>query len=256
MITEPELTDGPEEPAPDVLSSGDPSPGRPAAGPWTSWSRRPWLWGVGGVALASAAWAGGLHAYHAHHRTAGPDLHGYVLGDSPCAGSTLRPLTDALRSKDAEAVSPAAVQLGPALDQLRCTISASSTALPGGVTHYEAFVTVDLHKRTDPRPEFDQQSSLDPSDLTAAESTRRISGLGDEAYLLTLSDQTQELKVLHGGAVFTLTLTDYNSITLSPVTGGADATGPQSHFTRDPSRFQPSMVAAMRAVMAGQHRRP
>ena len=253
MITEPELTGGPEEPAPDVISGGDRGPGRDAAVPP---GRRPWLWGIGGLALASAAWAGGLHAYHLHHHSAGPDLHGYVLGDSPCAGTTLRPLTDALKSEDAEAVSPAAVQLGPALDQLRCTISASSNALPGGVTHYEAFVTVDLHKKTDPRPEFDDQSGLDTSDLTAAESTRRIGGLGDEAYLLTLSDQTQELKVLHGGAVFTLTLTDYNSIVLSPVTGAAGTPRPQSHFTRDPARFRPALVAAMRNVMNSQRKHP
>ena len=249
MISEPELTGGPEYPAPELLGADDPEP-RPAGAGRPG--RRAWVWGLGGAVVASTAWAGGLHAYdlHRHH---GPDLHGYVLGDSPCAGDTLQPLTRALGARDFQAVSPAVVHLGPALDQIRCTISAVSAIAGSGSPRYEAFVTVDLHKKTDPRPEFDDQRSLDTTDLVPVENTEAVPGLGDEAYLVTISDQTEELKVLHGGAVFTLTLTGYNGFTASG--DGPRAPGGGAPAATDLGVFRPGLVEAMREVMKEQRKR-
>lgn len=250
MISEPELTGGPEDPVPEVISDADREP-RPAgsAGPAGVPGRRAWVWGLGGVVVASAAWAGGLHAYdlHRHH---GPDLHGYALGESPCAGDTLKPLTRALGATEFQAVSPAVVHLGPALDQIRCTISATSAIPHTGSGRYEAFVTVDLHKKTDPRAEFDDQRDLDTTDLVPVESTEPVPGLGDEAYLVTISDQTQELKVLHGGAVFTLTLTGYNSYSVSDDTLKSLPDGTAA--VTDLGVFRPALVEAMRNVMKEQ----
>lgn len=263
MISEPELTGGSEEPEPDVISDADREPNRAAragasvgvgAGAGTGLrDRRLWAWGLGGVLLASAVWAGGLRAYDAHHNGR-PDMHGYVLGDSPCAGATLKPLTDALGVTDAQTVSPAAAHLGPALDQIRCTLSATAPIRQGGTASYEAFVTIDLHKRTDPHAEFEDQRGLDSANLAPAESTRPVPDLGDEAYLLTISEQTQELKVRHGGAVFTLTLTGYNTFTVSDDTVNAlhGANLPSS----DIGQFRPALVEAMRKVMAAQQPRP
>lgn len=253
MISEPELTGGPEEP-PLAEVIGDPgSEPRPAAARG-GWGRRPLVWGLGGVVLASAVWAGGVRAYE-RHRGGGPDMHGYVLADSPCAGRTLAPLTTALHVTDAQSVSPAAVHLGHALDQIRCTVSAAAPAAEGdtGTARYELFVGVDLHKATDPRPDFDDQRGLDTTDLAPVDSVTAVPGLGDEAYLLTISAQTQELRVLHGGAVFTLTVTGYNSgaLTVSPDDLNA-LHGGDGGSAADMTRLQPALIGSMRDVMAGQ----
>lgn len=250
MISEPELSGGPEEP-PRAEVIGDPGPatGRGIGG------RRPLVWGLGGVVLASAVWAGGVQAYARHHG-GGPDMHGYVLGDSPCAGRTLDPLTAALKVTEAESVSPAAVHLGRALDQIRCTVSAAGPPPEGdtGMARYEVFVGIDLHKATDPRPDFDDQRGLDTTDLAPVDSVRSVPGLGDEAYLLAISAQTQELRVLHGGAVFTLTVTGYNSAALTVSADDLNALHESEGGSADGmTRFQPALIASMRNVMAGQH---
>lgn len=245
MISEPEMTGGPDEGGAEVISDAD----RP---PRWGGARRPWAWGVAGVLLASAVWAGGLRAWSVAH-DGPPDLHGYVLGDSPCAGGTLAPLTSALRAADSAAVSPAAARLGPALDQIRCTLSVGAPDGEGDMDRYEIFVTIDLHKRTDPRAEFEDQARVDGADLTPVESVRRVTGLGDEAVAQTLTRQSEELKVLHGGAVFTLTLTGYSADYVSEDTLGALHGGPR-HLASDVGRFESALVDAMRNVMKGQQK--
>ncbi|SHL25378.1 hypothetical protein [Actinacidiphila paucisporea] len=247
MISEPELTGGPDDGGAEVISDADRPP---------RWGgarvRRPWVWGIGGVLVASAVWAGGLRAWAVQH-DGRPDLHGYVLGDSPCAGSTLSPLTSALHATDTASVSPAAARLGPAIDQIRCTLSAAVPGGGGGTDRFEVFVTIDLHKRTDPRAEFEDQAQVDGSDLTPVKSVRAVTGLGDEAVAQTLSRQSEELKVLHGGAVFTLTLTGYSTDYVSDDTLGALHGGPD-HVASDVGRFEPALVDAMRNVMKGQQK--
>jgi hypothetical protein len=142
------------------------------------------------------------------------------------------------------------VRLGPALDQIRCTLSVTSPIPHVGTARYEAFVTVDLHKKTDPRPEFEDQHAIDAADLTPAETATTVSGLGDLAYVLTVSEQRQQLKVLHGGAVFTLTVTGYNTLTVSDDT--LNALHGRSLSTPDLREFQPALIGAMRNVMTRQ----
>jgi hypothetical protein len=242
VISEPELTGGHDEGAAEVISDAD-------RRPWWGGVRRPWVWGVGGVVLASAVWAGGVRWWSVQH-DGRPDLHGYVLGDSPCAGPTLKPLTDALKAVDSEPVSPAAARLGTALDQIRCTLSVGAAAGEGATDRYEVFVTIDLHRRTDPRAEFDDLVRVNGADLTPVEFAHRVAGLGDEAVAQTLSRQSEELKVLHGGAVFTLTLTGYSTDSISDDTRNALHGGPRS-LTPDVGRFEPALVEAMRNVMKG-----
>lgn len=249
MISEPEMTGGPDEDGPEVISHQDRTPQRGGVPRWGG-MRRPWVWAIGGVVLASAVWAGGLRVWSERHGGP-PDLHGYVLGDSPCAGATLAPLTTALHAADTAAVSPAAARLGAALDQIRCTLSVSAPDGAGGMDHFEIFATIDLHKRTDPRAEFEDQARVDSSDLTPVKSVRPVPGLGDEAVAQTLSRQSEELKVLHGGAVFTLTLTGYSSEYISEDTLGALHGGPR-RAASDVGRFESALVEAMRNVMKGQ----
>src|SRR5882757_9637222 len=87
MITEPEMADGSGQGRPgDVRSDADESP-RTGGGR----RRRPWIWALGGIVVASAVWAAALRGTDYGH-TAAPDLHGYHLDDSPCTSYNLQPL--------------------------------------------------------------------------------------------------------------------------------------------------------------------
>jgi hypothetical protein len=253
VISEPELTGGLAGPeAADLVSDVDRPPRPPRSAVLRPGSRRLWAAGLGGALVASAAWAGGLHAdglrTDGPRRAGAPDMHGYVLHDSPCAGPVLKPLTDALKATDTRTVSPAVVHLGPALDQIRCTVeTASPIPLHGGTARYEVVVAVDLHKATDPAAEFEDQRDLDVSDLIPVTTIESVPDLGDKAYFLTISTGSQQLKVLDGGAVFTLTLTGYTY--LSTTVNGRQSDGAAETDLRI---FQPALIATVRNVMKGQ----
>lgn len=239
VITEPEMTGGfgEEHPATgrefasaDVLG-GDHQP-----------VRRPWTWAVGGVALASVLWATGLYVYH-HGQHDGPALHGYHLGQSPCSGFALQPLTDAIGDR-APGATPAGLTRGAVLDRTRCGLTAKSTA-DGWTVTYDGTVTADLHKKTDPRSEFEDQRRFYDDTVQPAESVLAVPGLGDRAYLLTISDQSRELKVLHGGLVLTLTVSSY-ATWVGPGIPEADNTEPP---LPEVSRLQPALLQTARQIM-------
>lgn len=255
MISEPELSGPDDEGAGHADLIGD-RDGRPPAQPYPvprllrglPAGRGHWTWALGGVVVASAVWAGSLYVSGVRrHET--PDLHGYRLDLNPCAGSTLKPLADAIGGVGTEG-TPTQSRRGPALDQIRCSLATESQAAQGWTTRYSAAVSVDLHKSTDPRAEFEDQRRLEDPSLNVAESIESVPGLGDQAYVLILSDTNEELKILHGGAVFTLTLGAYDTNAIGPgATSPGDAPPPP-----DLERFQPAMIAAARNVMAALRR--
>lgn len=256
MIGEPEMADEAGGGLPgDLLSSSDDL----GSGGGTLRRPRPWLWAVGGIAAASAVWAAVLHG------TAGtaPDLHGYHLRGNPCSGDALSPLKDAVGTRDF-AASDATVSSGPALDKLACTLVSVSSADEGLATTYTITLSLELHRRTDPRAEFEnirraQVShragtmggnavlAVADSGFTSAADVHPVMDVGDEGYLLSDHDATQTLEVLHGGAVFTLQVTGYiqwNS------TGEADAEAGDPPKDPDLTRVRPAMTTAMRHLMA------
>jgi hypothetical protein len=217
LIGEPEMVGEPlPERAAEVLSAGE--PGEPRERP--AWSRglarRPWVWAVGGVVAASAVWAGTLQAVDYGH-TAAPDLHGFHLdGNSPCTTANLEPLTDKLSSGGFLTCSPS-VRMGPALDDTSCAATSSLPIEGDWVTSYVLTVTVELHKKTDPRAEF--QGTYNP--VISLATIETVNGyiavpdqdavttvypdLGDLAYL-TSGKSHQALSVLYGGVVLSLTV--------------------------------------------------
>lgn len=205
---------------------------------------RHWTWALGGAALASAVWAVGIAAWDPTH-PAPPDLHGYRLADNPCAGAALRPLFDAAPARSF-ASDPADVVRGPALDASRC--SAQSTAVAGRAPTdtYTAVLTVELHKKTDPRPEFEDQHTLPHTALTVADTVEPVAGLGDEAYLLRQDPSEIGLEVLRGGVVLRLEFT----VTPAPAAAAAHPDGSSAPAQPRLSRFRPALIAAMRTVMA------
>jgi hypothetical protein len=252
MITELELTgDGQDDgegpgPAPDVVDDyrrGGPS--RPVAPPW--------LWGaLAGAVAASAVWAvllvTGVGPYHDNR----PDLHGYRIDGSPCAGGTFSALAKAVKATGSEA-TPASIVHGTAVDRAQCTFSANASPAVGWTTSYAVDLSVDLHKLADTRQEFEQERSFDTSSLTVADHSVPVRGLGDEAYALTFTGEAQELKVLRGGAVITMRLTAHTFWSGSGYGPGPDGVVADTAAlpgTPGLSAFRPALTATARTLLA------
>ncbi|MFC4033110.1 hypothetical protein ACFO3J_16680 [Streptomyces polygonati] len=254
MITEPEMWDEPGAVGPGGPLGGSehPLPIEGLAGGFTE--RRPWWWALGGVLGASAVWAAVLHGTGYGHRPA-PDLHGYHLIDSPCGGFNLKALTDAVHSTSYQA-SPTDLRRGPALDSAACTLTTVASAGNGWTSTYTVTVGVELHKKTDPRVEFEDRNHLESASLSAEEpgtlvvgtsppdKVTSVAGLGDSAYLLTAGNSDQTLTVLHGGAVFSLQLSRYSNWN-GPGIPPTDA----ELFRPTPVDLGPALRAAMRHLM-------
>jgi hypothetical protein len=259
VITEPEMADGQGGDMPtDLLSDSDSD--RPAG---AARRFRPWLWAAGGVVAASAVWAAVLHG--TGH--AAPALHGYHLRGNPCNDGALAPLKSAVGERGF-ASSEATVSTGPAVDELSCLLNAVSPTGDGWVTDYTVTVSVELHKKTDPGPEFENARrarvttvpgdfqggvrggnlaiAVAGTDVPSASTVHPVAGVGDQAYLLVPRASDQTLVVLHGGAVLRLQVTGYrhwNGPGLVPADAGDASEVP------DLTGLRPAMTAAMRHLM-------
>jgi hypothetical protein len=251
VITEPELAGGADDDGGGAEVIGDDGRG---AVRWGAGGAG-WVWGVGGMLLASAVWAGGVRWWDAH-RDGGPDLHGYALSDgprdSPCVGGALAPLARAIGATNTGVMAPTQVSRGEAVDRARCTMDAYVPDALGELARFEVVVAIDLHKYTDPRPEFEDGIALDSRDLSPV-AEHPVDGLGDLAVLQVLGEQSRQLLVLDGGAVFSLTVTGFADSPVSEDTRGALHGGTRTGAS-DPARWESAMVAAMREVMKGQQR--
>lgn len=252
MITEPELTGGStaepsrgSHPA-DAVRQTAPRAGRRGA-------RRPWLWGaLAGAVAASGVWVGPVLAGGLSPPGGPPDLHGYRIGASPCAGRAFDVLATAVGA-DSTSTTPASFSRGPALDRAQCTYAARTAPEHGWATGYQLLASVDLHKTTDPRAEFEDERAVDDATLIAADTVTEVRGLGDDAYLLTFDDQTRILKVLRGGAVITLRLTAatrWAGAGPGPRPGELLSETPQVPQPADLGRVSPALTRAARALMA------
>lgn len=260
VISEPEMSDERGSDLPSDLPS-DPlnNSGDPVATTMAVRKPRPWLWAVGAIAVTSAVWATVTHG------TGGttPDLHGYHLGSNPCSGNVFNPLGDAMGRRDF-AVSDATVSKGPALDELSCVLSSSSPAGEGWMTTYTISVSVELHKKTDPRAEFENTRhartstlpgygrggsavlSVVDSGFTSAADVHPVTGVGDEGYLLTPRASEQTLEVLHGGAVLTIQVGGYTQWNGTDESGAGPGDPPKEP---DLTHLRPAMTTAMRHLM-------
>ncbi|WP_051781697.1 MULTISPECIES: hypothetical protein [unclassified Streptomyces] len=193
MIGEPELDGewGPAASAPAEVVEREPGrlPVRARARPW---------WRVAAAVVAtSALWAGGMYAYG--DRTAEPEIRYRLTEDlcdqfkAPTLEGLLGPLAD---------TAPKAGSRHPALDWASCARGAER---PSSTESVQVTAVVELHKKTDPAPEF----AVDSPDVGwfAGDSGGRESmpGLGEEAIVSGpgIGDGLR-LRVRDGGAVFTV----------------------------------------------------
>ncbi|MFJ7528471.1 hypothetical protein ACIQ1S_26495 [Streptomyces griseus] len=213
MITEPELVGeaGPDGP-PDLVSGFDRGP---SAGGRRR--RRGLLWAAAGAVVASAVWATAVFAYGIGGDRK-PDPRGYRVESGSCAAVELKALSAAVGPAGAPSTELDGIE-HPALHRIRCTVDFTVAVVRapdgeegvGWSTGYQASLTAELHKETDPRPEFEASSTLTEIDGTGVDRVERVPGLGDLAYLLIMEDESMSVRVVDGGAVVTLTLTSWMS---------------------------------------------
>ncbi|MFI1096808.1 hypothetical protein [Streptomyces sp. NPDC020917] len=274
MITEPEIDPG--EPgtgageggagdggvgdrtqdARELLSGGERAWREAASGPGAG-RRAPWIWALGGFAAAAALAAGALQVT-GYGRTPAPDLHGYRLASDLCTSLHLQPLVDAIGAPGMTAV-PQPTRRGATIDHTSCQLAGSVSHGDGWSTDYTVEVTVDLHKKHDPRPEFedavrDEAASPAPGASLLpvpppgeATVVTAYPGLGDRAYLAG-SRTRQALGVVHGGAVLSLSVQAANTFTVAGSAPLASATTTLPGPT-DTTSLRPALPASMRLLM-------
>ncbi|MEU8778775.1 hypothetical protein [Streptomyces sp. NPDC048606] len=210
MISEPELEGewppqraaagtrgGAEGPAGPDGPEGPDGPGRPLRAP-----RRPWAWALGGAVAASALWAGFLTVQDRFTTAAPPPEVAYRHSEDLCEDaplSAIGALTGRFergRPKHGE---------DPRVDWSYC---GTGTQWNEGGAGYEVRVQVELHKKVDPEPEFGAGPSGDPEAGSGLIEVQEVPGLGERA-LFDRNVTAPRLRVLDGGAVFTLTLQEY-----------------------------------------------
>ncbi|MEU5952773.1 hypothetical protein [Streptomyces sp. NPDC047525] len=174
-----------------------PAPPAPPAGP-----RKPtpgWVWGIGGVVVASALWAGALFATGNLGSDSGSgggadaDLAGYQYTKDLCDVSPL----DAFKKK--YEIDPDASTLTDytsrqkAFDQSYCSRKLKDPdASADSYSSIFVYSTARWHKKTDPAGDFasEQKAYEDQSQKTYSYKTKAVSGIGDEAFLVTETSGT------------------------------------------------------------------
>ncbi|MFI9605056.1 hypothetical protein ACIHCX_35455 [Streptomyces sp. NPDC052043] len=211
--------------------------------------RRPWLWALGGVVMASALWAAALFLYGLGDRK--PDMRGYQLDHDPCPSIQLKAIGAAITPRESTTMIDAGLLNHAALDQIQCFIPLRSRARAeqpghGWSVDYAVGITVALHKRTDPGVEFEARRRVTDLGVVPEGKVEMVPNLGDKAYLLNRDDGNSELRVLEGGAVLSLSLsvfTHYQGADDDEVPDG----GPDIPAL---SAYQSAMISDMRDVMS------
>ncbi|MFE0102321.1 hypothetical protein [Streptomyces sp. NPDC059009] len=170
-----------------------PAPPAPPGGPRKAVGG--WVWGLGGVVLASALWAGGLFATgNLGSDSSGggggddkPSLAGYAYRQNLCDVTKLSAL---LKRYERDPQSKADTHWGSRqkpLDQSQCTRKLMDPKSSSEYASTYVYATAAWHKKADPAHEFSsyQKAREDQSQDTYTYRTKAVKGLGDEAFVTT-----------------------------------------------------------------------
>ncbi|MGW0881922.1 hypothetical protein [Streptomyces sp. NPDC002671] len=171
------------------------------------------LWGVVGAVVASAVWAGGVFLIGGKGDSA--DLRGYSAPTNLCSGADYSSFKDEYPEGDSSPIHNSLKQ--SALEEGYCSLGLKKSS---GSTLSDAYLTLqlDLHKKTDPGPEF-TATWKNYGDSHKGYDVTSVSGLGDEAYLVT-EDTTSgsssgsryaTLAVRDGWVTYTMSYSSYLS---------------------------------------------
>ncbi|WP_326662134.1 hypothetical protein [Streptomyces sp. NBC_00385] len=173
-----------------------------------------WLWALGGAVVASAVW--GAVLFTDGSRDGAPDLHGYRLGQDPCADVRLKSIGAAISPREPADRFEAEMLRHAALDRAQCSIplrseSGQKRSDKAWTVGYTVRVEIALHKQTDPAAEFEAERNETDLGVEPGTEVEAVPELGDKAYLLSLESGELELRVLEGGAVLSLRLGSYTA---------------------------------------------
>ncbi|MEU2061201.1 hypothetical protein [Streptomyces sp. NPDC013455] len=136
------------------------------------------LWAAVGAVVASAAWGAGVLLVGGKSDSA--DLRGYSAPSNLCSSADYSSFKDEYTENDS---SPTHTALkDEALDESYCSLSLKKP----GSTYADAYLTLqlDLHKKTDPAPEFTATWKNYGESHTGYD-VDSVEGIGDEAYLVS-----------------------------------------------------------------------
>ncbi|MFE6862786.1 hypothetical protein [Nocardia sp. NPDC057668] len=203
------------------FSPDRPGPDRP--------KRKTWVWTAGAATATAIVWAVAIfilgrgegaaittNPVDDPHPTA--DLRGYHAVDDICAVADTSAITKAgfVVSDNAGNNPDSRTTRHPAVDTMRCRISFAWPAQTSGAGKHNQFDAVArLNKQSDPAAEFEAayQARIQGHFGVGLpeETTLRLTGIGDDAYRVVLSDPQQskvnrvELAIRDGWMVYTLT---------------------------------------------------
>ncbi|WP_419994854.1 hypothetical protein [Streptomyces boninensis] len=211
----------PGQPAP-----GYPTPPVPAVGPGGGGGGKGlgWLWGgLAGAVVASAVWAGLVFAGPLggdKDEAAKPDLRGYTYQKDPCAKtdfSAFRSEYNDLGNSEDQSSTHRAV------DAMWCWNSPQGSE---GTAEASVAMEMWLYKKTDPAENFrgTYESYEQRSNGDTSYQVEKVSGLGDDAYLVKPKDSSQN------GAVYLAVRQGWMSYQMSwtPLTSGDDDSTPDA----------------------------
>ncbi|MFJ1567015.1 hypothetical protein [Streptomyces erythrochromogenes] len=229
MISEPELDGAWESARPAEVAQDDAVPAR---GPV-----RPWQWVAATVVATSALWAGGLYAFGGLP-VAEPEVRYAVTDDlcgqfkAPALGRAVGGFTDSTSNKAGR---------HPAMDWASCSYDGDS---PDGSGGFSLMVLVELHKKTDPGPEFALGSYYERI-LGADVPWEEMPGLGEQALVRSSeAGEGLQLRVRDGGAVFSFEVMFFGLSEGEPGLQGKEAPPP------DQDALTAAAVEDARALMA------
>ncbi|MET8772974.1 hypothetical protein [Streptomyces sp. NPDC004658] len=153
-------------------------PVSPAGGGGGGGAGRAVLWAAVGAVVASAAWAAGV--FLVGGRGDGADLRGYSAPSNLCSSADYSSFKDEYTENDS---SPTRTSLrDKALDESYCSLGLKKS----GSSYADAYLTMqlDLHKETDPAPEF-TATWKNYGDSHTGYDVDSVEGIGDEAYLVS-----------------------------------------------------------------------
>ncbi|KOV71981.1 hypothetical protein ADL02_44565 [Streptomyces sp. NRRL WC-3723] len=136
------------------------------------------LWAAVGAVVASAAWAAGVFLVGGRGDSA--DLRGYSAPSNMCSSADYSSFKDEYTENDS---SPTRTSLkDKSLDESYCSLGLKKS----GSSYADAYLTMqlDLHKKTDPAPEF-TATWKNYGDSHTGYDVDPVEGIGDEAYLVS-----------------------------------------------------------------------
>ncbi|WP_327304832.1 hypothetical protein OG730_15680 [Streptomyces sp. NBC_01298] len=196
-------------------------------------TRGPWLWALGGVVLSSAVWAGTLAV---QERFADAPRIDYRHTETLCRDAPLKMLGQVADGSFEDYENGRGTS--PAQDWASCRFGIDYEKAS---VSYGAHLLVELHKKTDPGPEFATGPGVSAYLRMDPGERRQVPGLGDRAVLdRSYGADGDRLTVLDGGAVFTLTVEWYR--------------GEGEGLEVDVDAIEAAMVEDMRSLMASLRR--